>query len=185
MTGLRPQRPALIFFQEIKPGDVRKQRAESNDATSGGGARDLRIRPAEKFTPILANMFPEEGSEEDVLQGSVHWLDERDQVQAATIELWRPTEARPGEARIGRIHLIDSWHVDEAAYNADRGRGLKWFYLLVRDIKGVTWARLLYEENLPNEISEVRRYVTERISQTHQSRAVRGTINFETGEEYP
>lgn len=185
MAGLRPERPALIFFQEIKPGDVRKQRAQSNDASSGGGARDLRIRPADKFTPILANMFPDVGSEEGVLQGTVHWLDDRDEVQAATVELWRPTDARPGEARIGRIHLIDSWYVDEADYNADQGRGLKWFYLLVKDIKGVTWARLLYEENLPHEIKEVSRYVTERIRNTPASRAVRGTIDFVTGVEYP
>lgn len=34
---------AEILFHEIADGDVRKFNAESNDADTGGGARDLRF----------------------------------------------------------------------------------------------------------------------------------------------
>ena len=185
MAKLKEPKPALMFFYEIKEGDVLKQRAKSNKSTSGGGARDVRIRPAEKFSAILAAMFPGKTSREGVWEGSISWEDDDGNVEQATIELWRPTEARPGEARIGRINRIAAWDVHTKQYTEDLGRGKKWFYLLVKDTDGVVWARLLYEENLPNEDPRVRRYVEQRIKDTHPHHHVRGTLNFITGEEYP
>ena len=185
MAKLKEQKPSLMFFYEIKEGDVLKQRAKSNKSSSGGGARDLRIRPADKFTAILGQMFPEKTSREGVLEGTIHWIDGRDEVHQATIKFWRPTDARPGEARIGRIHQIEGWTVtDVKKYRAALGRGKKWFFLLVKDTAGVVWARLWEEENLPGEDVRVRRYVEERIRQTKPQHHVKGAFNFVTGEEY-
>jgi hypothetical protein len=39
-----PTAAARILYKEIVEGDLRKFRAESNDAATGGGARDLRFR---------------------------------------------------------------------------------------------------------------------------------------------
>jgi hypothetical protein len=185
MANLKPKKPVLMFFQEIKPGDVAKQKAASNKAATGGGARDLRIRPAQEFTKILSPMFPLPGSKTGVSQGNVHWFDKTNSIQSAQVEFWRPTEARPGEARLGRIHAIDAWTVDEPAYDAAIKAGMKWFYLLVMDADGIVWARLVKEENLPNENKSVRDYIHKRINETFVSHAVRGTMNFQSKKVYP
>lgn len=185
MPKTKKPQPALMFFFEIKEGDVKKQIAQSNVSRSGGGARDIRIRPADKFTAILEQMFPRKTAREGVWEGTIQWEDDQQQIQHAVIELWRPTEARPNEARIGRINRIEAWEVDSKSYRADLGRGKKWFYLLVKDTDGIVWARLLFEDNLPNEDPRVRRYVEERIKQTNPNHHVRGTLNFITREEYP
>lgn len=44
---------ARVIFQVIEDGDRRKFEAVSNDADTGGGARDLRFRPANRFLPVL------------------------------------------------------------------------------------------------------------------------------------
>jgi hypothetical protein len=182
---VKPRRPVLVFFQEVKPGDIRKQQAASNDARSGGGARDLRIRPAAVFARVLSSLFPVSTDEEGVFLGRVHWYADRGTIHHAEVEFWRPTDARPGEARVGRIHTIASWTIDAEVYDAARARGLKWFYLLVKDAEGIVWAGILREENFEKERPEITEYIRARIRSTQTSHAVRGMINFETRETYP
>jgi hypothetical protein len=185
MATLKPKKPVLMFFQEIRPGDVEKQKATSNLAPTGGGARDLRIRPATEFTAMLTPMFPLPGPQQGVTQGPVYWLGEDNSIRTTQVEYWRPTAARPGEARIGRIHFIEAWSVDEQEYANAAAAGNKWFYLLVMDADSVVWARILKEENLPNENRVVREYIERRIGETQPHHAVRGSMNFRTREEYP
>lgn len=49
---------AEILFHEIVSGDIRKFNAESNDADSGGGARDLRF--GLRYGPVLNRLFSPE-----------------------------------------------------------------------------------------------------------------------------
>ena len=185
MAELKQKKPVLMFFQEIKLGDVAKQKAASNIADTGGGARDLRIRPAQEFTRILNRMFPLPGSQERVFKGNIHWFDGGNNLQSGEVEFWRPTDARPNEARIGRINMIGAWAIDEQAYKTAQDAGNKWFYLLVMDTDGTVWARLLKEENLPNENKAVREYVQKQIRETSSAHAVRGSMDFQSKEEYP
>jgi len=46
----------------------------------------------------------------------VYWRKEDGTTGKTAIYSWRPTDVRPGEARMGRIYHIDSWEVDEAEY---------------------------------------------------------------------
>ena len=101
-------KPLAIFWQELLPGDIRKIEAQSNDAQTGGGARDLRF-PDAPFRPVLERMFPEEGQVRGrpVRHGTLVWEDAKGTSQHQEIEYWPPTSARPGEGRIARIHEIE------------------------------------------------------------------------------
>ena len=47
-----------IIFREVMPGDLRKFTATSADADSGGGARDFRFTPFDKFDGVFARALP-------------------------------------------------------------------------------------------------------------------------------
>lgn len=113
--GLRkPQGVARIFFQQIREGDRRKLEARSNDSATGGGARDLRV-PHTKFGPIFRRLFPADavgsrrrgGAKKDVTlySGRLWWM-EGDVEKSVGVVYEPPTDARPSEGRIGRIHDI-------------------------------------------------------------------------------
>lgn len=50
---------ARILYKEIVPGDLRKILAMSNDAVTGGGARDFRFGSFKTLLPVIRKMFPE------------------------------------------------------------------------------------------------------------------------------
>lgn len=185
MTEERVPDPRLLVFREVLPGDVRKQRAESNDSATGGGARDLRFRHGDEMSPILTRMFPSPADEEGVTRGNVCWVDSDRRVQTAEIEFWRPTDARPNEVRLGCIYNVLSWNVDDAAYQESQRNGQRWFYYLVLDGRGRVWARLFRQEHLANENPLVRDYVRQRIADTPGNRAIFGSIDLITGETCP
>jgi hypothetical protein len=56
--GVKPTGIKRIVYYEIVEGDFRKFQAVSNDAPTGGGARDLRFRQYEKFLEVLKRLFP-------------------------------------------------------------------------------------------------------------------------------
>ncbi|MFL5346356.1 MAG: hypothetical protein ACJ8AT_16320 [Hyalangium sp.] len=175
--------PVLMFFQEIRPGDVRKQRAVSNDdPESGGGARDLRI--PQDYKSMLEPMFPRRGSEEGVQAGEIHWVG-AEGPEEALIELWPPTTSRPAEIRIALINNIRGWEVDEAAYEASRAARQKWFYVLEKRENGEVWARILKEDAESREPPELREYLRDRIRRTPPSRSIRGAIDFRAKSHYP
>jgi hypothetical protein len=99
-------RPLLIFWQQILPGDRRKMVAQAADSSSGGGARDLRF-PDSAFRPIFERMFPElVAGRRPVRRGHLVWEDEQGRHEHA-VEYWPPTDARPGEGRLARIHNME------------------------------------------------------------------------------
>jgi hypothetical protein len=177
--------PVLLVFREVLPGDIRKQLALSNDASTGGGARDLRFRRGHLMTPILARMFPHPAGTTGVVRGPVRWFTSSGEQEDATIEFWRPTNAREGEVRLGQIHRIIGWEVNEADYNASRVNGKSWFYFLVLDANKTVWARLFQEENLDGELPAVRNYILARLGARRGKAAVFGSFDFVTGTKVP
>lgn len=180
-----PGNPVLVVFREVLPGDLRKFRAESNDADTGGGARDLRFREGSRMSPVLARMFPNPADEAGVTRGDVYWVTSDDTAASGQVEFWRPTDARPNEVRLGRIYVVNGWIVDEEEYAAARNRGDIWFYLLVLDDTGRTWARILRGANLNRETPAFRDCVQRRIQERRGAAAVFGSLDFTTGEEVP
>ena len=90
----------IVVYKKIVEGDLSKFTATSNITPTGGGARDLRFNPANEFFPIFQRMFPKNGT---ILKGYFYWTNQA--VTTTTeVEIHPPTNARPNEIRIGRIH---------------------------------------------------------------------------------
>jgi len=184
MPNPKPGAPDLVFFQEVKPGDVLKHKGESNvNEAAGGGARDLRV--PKQYGPFLDQIFTQAGGKTGVKVCTIHSEGAGGSVGNTQLELWRPTEARPAELRMARIGNVVAWGVDEAAYNADQAKGMKWFYLITKDSAGTVWARLVYEANLDGEDPRFRDYVRKRIKATKAEESVRGTIRWPSWQVDP
>lgn len=178
------KKPVLLFFQQILLGDVLKQQAKSNQAKTGGGARDLRV--PKQFAPLLLPFFPYPAQRAGAFQNDVFWADSQGQVQSTLAELWRPTAARPNETRLSRITAIEAWVVDSTEYDQARAAGETWFFLLVMDAEDRVWAQTYKESDWrsPAASAAVRDYFLRRIAATRTGQSVRGFMNFTTGENY-
>ena len=121
-----------FVFKELKDGDLRKFRAESADVDTGGGARDQRFSPYQKFDPLFAAMFKKRetvkqkssdasirDSEVYVADVAVHIEDTRAKPTeqgvveyegahyfVQTLKYWPPTLARPHEGRLGQVSRL-------------------------------------------------------------------------------
>ncbi|WP_122575653.1 hypothetical protein [Pseudomonas viridiflava] len=105
---------ARILYKEIVAGDVRKIHAESNDADTGGGARDFRFGSYPNIAQIVMQMFPNQVIENRrrngvlvptvIYSGKFHWRDWNGNVYSADSFFEPPTDARPAEGRITRVH---------------------------------------------------------------------------------
>lgn len=177
------KKPVLLFFREVLPDDLDKYETKSAVAKTGGGARDLRFPKG--FGPKIGSMFPTKTKRPGVMSGTINWEDSKGRREYKSIELWPPTNARPGEMRIGRFYEVDSWKVDAVEFEKARQQGQKWFFLLVKDSEGNVWARLLEERNLDGEWEIVRNFIKRRIQDTQGKRAVCGLIDFEKDEVFP
>ena len=94
-----------VVFLLLKQGDFRKLRGKANDAPGGGGARDLRFSPVDKFWPIFKKMFPYRKTSKggrEILYGPAEWR--TNGKRRAELEVWAPTEARPNECRLAKVH---------------------------------------------------------------------------------
>lgn len=89
----------LVIYKKIVAGDFRKFRAKSNDKPTGGGARDLRFRPADEFNPQFSRMFTVPGADA-TLTGQFYW----DGLPPTDATIRQPTNSRPGEVRIATVH---------------------------------------------------------------------------------
>lgn len=105
-----PRTPARVLYREIVQGDFRKFEAKSNDSDSGGGARDLRFRPYDKLKATVDLMFPVTTTETtsqrtiQVAKGEFKWQDANGVVQSKDAFFYPPTDARPNEGRLARVH---------------------------------------------------------------------------------
>lgn len=173
-------RPVLIFWQEILPGDLRKMEARSADATTGGGARDLRF-PDAPFRPVFERMFPEAAAVQGrpVRRGNLVWDDKQGR-QAQIVEYWPPTDARPGEGRLARIHEMEPLRDPP-----DPGGG-QLILLLVLDDANDVRAFYATSAELQDEWHEdVARPILECLGEDrHGGVAARGWVNLVNGQRY-
>jgi len=97
-----PERPnigvKIVIYKRIVEGDLSKFTATSNITPSGGGARDLRFSPAPEFFPMFQRMFQAEA--DGILRGQFFWANHA----PTEAEIHPPTNSRPNEVRIGKIH---------------------------------------------------------------------------------
>lgn len=175
-------RPIAVVFKEILEGDLRKLAAESNDSPSGGGARDLRI-PYEPFLPILRLFFPDvidtskNGGE--VRRGRLDWPHD-DIVESYDVDLWPPTDARPSEGRIARIHDLPPLHQCPEASETDPV-----FIVLTLDDTGSFRADFAQVSDLHSQWHhDVAGPILRSLDAAPAGKAACGYINFRSDTEY-
>lgn len=103
--------PHLILYKELSAADLRKLEANSNDSKTGGGARDLRL-PHRAFGLIMSRLLPETRTQsrgkKSTLDAIVNYgpvtFYEGSTRQTTEFVYWPPTDARPAEGRIARVH---------------------------------------------------------------------------------
>lgn len=99
-----------VIGHEILEGDIKKAYAESNDASTGGGARDLRF--PKKYKPQLDRLFSagahEYGRTEYMVCDFDAVLSDGSKTLVSGLKYaLNPTAARPGEVRIAQISAHD------------------------------------------------------------------------------
>jgi len=169
--------PILLYFQEVLPGDIEKYQTTSALAGTGGGARDLRVRPAELYRPYFEQMFPN-AAVGGTSTGTVVWasggVDSR-----AIATLHPPTNARPNELRIGRFYDIGSWQIDPDQYAFERDNDLFWFYVLEMGRDAIVSARLLQRQHLDREDPLVAEHLERQLARTNTKHATRGIVDLQ------
>jgi hypothetical protein len=169
--------PHIIFFKEIRPGDLKKYQRASSEAHTGGGARDLRVSPENSFGPLLQQMISEPGPGAGVTHGEI--LSQRlgGGFHSTEVELWPPTGARDKELRFARIYDVPGWHVDEAVYERENRSGRILFYVLEMDIFGTIFAKVLNDTQLSAGYPLVAQHLARLIARRRRNRAIVGAVD--------
>jgi hypothetical protein len=163
----------LIIYKKIVPGDFKKFKAESNEADTGGGARDLRFSPANVFTPQFKRMFKGLG-DKGTLKGQLHWsgFPPTD----ATIHM--PTKSRRNEIRIGKVHQC----FPEQILPEDTDDCV---LLLVLDNENKVWPSFTSEESLRKNNWHAAAKIPILGGLNHNERNTpMGYVDIENGEEW-
>lgn len=110
----KPSGVKRVVYKQIVEGDFRKFEARSNDADTGGGARDLRFRPYDEFSNVFKLLFPLSRLEKrqrdgasanvEIMVGRFFWCDASGMPKSKEATFEPPTDARPNEGRIPVVH---------------------------------------------------------------------------------
>lgn len=183
---LAPSGVKRLVYKELQAGDYRKLTAQSNDATSGGGARDLRF-PYNEFDGIFAKLLPGYREEQrrrrgalthvTVRTGKVH-LNAAGKGTATTEMVWEsPTDARGSEGRLVRVHESDALaQLPHEPHPNDRV-----FVLFVQDDNNELRVHAAYESDLRKGAwaAAVATPMLKHLDgDRRQDRAVQGYIDF-------
>lgn len=146
---------ARILYKEIVPGDLRKIHAESNDADTGGGARDFRFGSYPSIAAIVMKMFPNQVVETrrrsgvptptTIYSGTFYWRDRTGNNLSASSYFEPPTDARPAEGRITRVHeqpCLSTALMPTPTYNN------RVFLLLIQLLDDTVWPFYAEEQTL-------------------------------------
>jgi hypothetical protein len=188
--GTKPADVKRVVFKQIVEGDFRKFVAQSNDAETGGGARDLRFRPFDEFVEVFRLLFPAVRREKrrreggmidiEILVGRLHWFDGgNDASKEATFE--PPTDARPNEGRLPIVHKYPPFnHLP----STDKGRMV---LLLVQRDDDTVWVEFASEDSLRS--GEWHDAVAQPILRSLDAKrgfkqVARGFIDLMSGKEY-
>ena len=146
---------ARILYKEIVPGDLRKILAQSNDSDTGGGARDFRFGSFKTLLPVIMEMFPKKAKENrkrdgvveeiDVFQGEFFWHDASGQVMRKDSFFETPTDVRPSEGRIARVHEYGCF---DTSLVPRGGVGNRILLLLIQLSDGSVWPYYVEEKTL-------------------------------------
>lgn len=143
---------AEVLCHEITEADIRKINATSNDAQTGGGARDLRF--SIYYAPCLDRFFPQEVMYEGHTPYRIGMFEHYDANGKRTMErvryAFQPTDARPREVRIAQISKLN-FFLDLPEISG--GDGVL-FMAFIRKTDGIPQAQYLTEKQIEAEDSD-------------------------------
>ena len=175
-----------IVFREILEGDLLKFIAKSNLTDTGGGARDLRFRSWDDLEWTLRKLFPETETRmgrHEVYVGRFYWTGKDGQEVSKKAVLEPPTNARPNEGRITRVHKYDYFSTFDPP--SDSGRLI---VLFVQRRDGSVWPRMITEHSLRHEKEwhpEVAAFLLSALDRNRRTHsAAYGFIDFVSGKEF-
>lgn len=192
MSGTPKLTPVLLVYKEIGPGDMRKLLARSNDSSTGGGARDLRL-PWRTFRPVMCRIFTEtavgKGGRE--IRTARVTYKEKGSLRKTTLEYWPATTSRPAEDRVSKIHSNPAL---AGGRLPDQGRG-RVFLIFIKWSNEEVRCYYAYENDLKTPgkwDSEVRQAILGCMSDTDlrnsgrtgQALSVQGYYDFLDGTVY-
>lgn len=161
-----------FVYKRIVAGDIRKLSADSADSDTGGGARDFRFNPADKFWPVFERMFTSVASKK-YLDASLIWDGE-----TTKTEVYPPTAARPNETRLTRVNAC-------CPSNQIPDGGEKFIFMLIQGEDGVhasfmTKQRILKERFTQN----LEQFLIRAIENSETAKVPTGFVDLETCEQY-
>ena len=164
--------PVRILFQEVRIATILKARTESAEATTGGGARDLRLSPYSVFKPFMERMFTKSEvrgtGATTVRLGTATW---GDGTNTREIAFWPPTNARPGEGRIATISALPPLLNSPEDLNGA-------VFLFVQDENDLIWVRYATLDELRRSMPEVRDPILACLRKSEGKRIATGYIEF-------
>lgn len=181
-----------VVFREVVEGDFRKFQARSNDADTGGGARDLRFSPYDAFIPIFEKLFPHirtvlrsRGGGKlpvDIRVGGFWWEDPHGKVLTMEATFEPPTDPRPTEGRVPVVYKYPPF--SEYKPPTDEGRCV---VLLIQREDDSVWPAFATETELRNGLWQ--KDVTSIILRSLDAKrsvgqVARGYKDFTNGQEY-
>ena len=182
-----------VVFKQIMDGDRRKVLAESNDADSGGGARDFRFNHS-GLGPTFAAMFPKremftrrrdgKSTQLEVYVGRLVWLRDPNTQESGVDEMKivyePPNDSRDSEGRIAKVHTYPPLR---RYPQMEKGRV---FLLLAEDEAGAVWPFYATGDSLKTNAwnRTLADAILTCIAHTPDRRAVQGTIDLRSGHTY-
>jgi hypothetical protein len=179
---------ARIVFREILDGDRLKFIAQSNISDTGGGARDLRFRGWDVMEDVLRKVFPQtqvarrrrEGAQTlEIYAGRFHWLQGESEISREAL-LEPPTDARPNESRVTRVHEYDCFTIRPP----EEGSG-RLLVLFIQKLDDSVWPFVITERSLERENWNpiVAEFLLSALkAERRRGIAAYGFVDFTTGE---
>lgn len=91
---------ARILYKELVEGDLRKLQAKSNDADTGGGARDFRFGSYKTLLPVIKQMFPQIVKENRKRGGQIVQIDVFKGPSIGSTQTGLPRTRTPSSSRL-------------------------------------------------------------------------------------
>jgi hypothetical protein len=179
-----------VVYKEITASDRRKFVARSNDAATGGGARDLRFSPYKRFGDVFSRLFPtkrteqrrRDGVQKDVpiLVGEFHWHDAENRARTMESTFEPPTDVRPSEGRLTKVHTYPCF-----ANVPSDAEGIV-LLLLIQNAQGAVWPHFTTERSLRGGgwNRDVADGLLACIDAKRAHVSVAGYMDFETGQSF-
>jgi len=176
-----------VLYKEIRDSDVRKILAQSNDSDTGGGARDIRYRDFDTLRPIIRKLFPKPIQKTRTVHiGNIYWLDDKTgKPTRKEAEFWEPTDARPGEGRLAKVHTFQCFEPKRMATAQSEGGRI--LMLLVQQSDNSVWPYYVSETSLRTDKAwdqKVATAIIECLDQGGGRNATQGYVDFTNNTRY-